>query len=173
MEILFIRHGLAGKPDAKRHPDDDERPLTPKGRKSFKRAAKGLAALDAEPRLILTSPALRTRETAELLARGLGIDAKAVRDLPELHHSIPPARALAKLARMRLPKSIALVGHEPWLGEFITLLIAGKAGAIAGKTQSVMEMGKGGGCLLDAAALKSGQARMRWLLTQDQLAAQA
>ncbi len=168
MEIFLIRHGLAGKPDPKKYPDDDLRPLTPKGRKAFKRAAKGFAALEAKakPSLILTSPALRTRMTAELLARALGLGAKAVRDLPELHHAIPPDRAMAKLSKQRLPKSIALVGHEPWLGEFISLLIAGKALAR-------VEMGKGGAGLVDSEALKAGHGTLLWLLSQDQLAAQS
>lgn len=173
MEIFLIRHGLAGKADAGKYPDDDLRPLTPKGRKAFKHAAKGFAALGAEPKLILASPALRARKTAELLARELGLGPKAVRDLPELHHAIPPAKSLGKLARMRLPKSIVLVGHEPWLSEFLSLLICGKAQSHPGKPMAQVEMGKGGACLVVAPAWKPGLGRLSWLLTQDQLAALA
>ncbi|MEO7427277.1 MAG: histidine phosphatase family protein, partial [Fibrobacteria bacterium] len=114
MEILLVRHGQAGKPDAAAYPDDDLRPLTPKGRKEFKRAGKGLRRLRPETEKILFSPAERTRETAELLARSLDLAEKDLLEVPELHHGVSPAGALARLTRLRLPRRVALVGHEPW-----------------------------------------------------------
>jgi phosphohistidine phosphatase len=161
--ILLGRHGSAGTADPEAWPDDDLRPLTAKGRKAFKRAAKGLRAQRLEPGLILTSPALRTRRTAELLAEGLHAKAAAVRAVPELHHAVSPAKALDALSRMRLPASLALVGHEPWLGEFLSLLIAGDP------KRARAEIGKGGACLVEAEALARGKGNLLWLLTQDQL----
>lgn len=166
MQILLIRHGLAGKADAKKFPNDDLRPLTEKGHKACKRAVKGLRGLDLKPKVILTSPTLRTGSTADILARGLGLDGKFVRIAKELHHSLPPSRALAKLSRMRLPDSIALVGHEPWLGEFLSLLITGNADA-------QVKLAKGGAAWLETDGLKPGKGRLIWLMTQEQLAALA
>ena len=166
MQILLIRHGLAEKANAKHFRNDDLRPLTDKGYKSFKRAVKGLRTLSLKPKIILTSPTLRTGSTADLLARGLGLDAKIVRIAKELHHTLPPTRALAKLARMHLPDSIALVGHDPWLGEFLSLLIAGNIDAH-------LKLDKGGGALLEVDALKPGKGRLIWLITQAQFAALA
>jgi phosphohistidine phosphatase len=166
MEILLVRHGQAGKSDSKAYPDDDLRPLTAKGRKAFKRAAKGLRSLGLKPGKILASPAVRTRTTAELLARGLGLDKKSIRETPELHHAVSPAKALEKLSRMRLPGSVALAGHEPWLGEFLSLLIAGD-------TRARIELDKGGACLVEAADLGRKKGRLLWLMTQDQLASLA
>jgi phosphohistidine phosphatase len=167
IRILLVRHGLAGKADPKAHPDDDTRPLTAKGRKAFKKAARGLRAQSVAPALILTSPALRARQTAELLADGLGLKEKAIRAMPELHHSVPPAKALARLARMRLPRALALVGHEPWLGEFLSLLIAG------GADTARAELDKGGAGLVHADSPAKRGGVLVWLLTQEQLASLA
>jgi len=166
MRILLIRHGLAGKADSKAYPDDDLRPLTDKGRKSFKRAAKGLKLLGDKPETIFTSPALRARETAEILARVMGRSVKSLVDMPELHHETSPSKALARLARMKLPETAALVGHEPWLSGFLSLLIAGD-------DRARIRMDKGGACLVEADKLKPGGGVLIWLAGPDQLGSAA
>jgi phosphohistidine phosphatase len=164
MDLLLVRHGLAGKADAAKWPDDDSRPLTDKGSKAFKRAAKGLRAQGLQPGKILSSPALRTRETAAILAKALGLGSGAIADFRPAHYTCKPAAAMKALAGMRLPGEAALVGHEPWLGEFLGLAIA--AGPSAG-----MAFVKGGAALVrfpgDPAA---GKGVLVWLMTQDQLA---
>lgn len=166
MELLLVRHGLAGKADPAQWPDDDLRPLTAKGRKAFKQAARGLRRQGPAPIRILTSPVLRARETAALLAKAFGLEPSAVVIIPELHHERLPGRALPALAEKKLPRAFALVGHEPWLGEFLSLLIAGNETAQIG-------FAKGGAALVSAPSLAKGQATLAWLLTQDQLAALA
>jgi phosphohistidine phosphatase len=169
IHILLVRHGLAGKADPAAFPDDDLRPLTGKGRKAFKQAARGLRSQAPGPSRILTSPALRALQTAELLAEGLRLEQKAIRIVPELHHRIAPAKALETLADMRnlrhgrLPSSVALVGHEPWLGELLSLLIAG------GAKYASAALVKGGACLVEAESMDRGKGVLRWLLTQEQL----
>jgi phosphohistidine phosphatase len=167
MDLLLVRHGLAGKPDPEAWPDDDRRPLTAKGRKAFKAAAEGLRAQGPEPALILTSPAMRTRETAELLAKAFGLKGRAVRPWEALHHARAPESALAALARQKLPPAAALVGHEPWLGAFLSLLLAGETGL-------GLEFAKGGAARVEipgGGTRARGRGRLIWLLTQDQLAA--
>jgi phosphohistidine phosphatase len=166
MEILLVRHGQAGKPDAATYPDDDQRLLTPKGRKAFKSAGKGLRSLGLGTEKILVSPAERTRETAELLARALDLGEKDILAVAELHHAIAPVKALGRLSRLRLPRRIALVGHEPWLGEFLALLIAGDTHARFG-------FAKGGAGLVEATSFAKDKGSLVWLMTQDQLAALA
>lgn len=166
MRILIVRHGQAGKADVNIHPDDDLRPLTGKGRKAFKQAAKGLRTLGMRPSGILTSPAKRTLQTAKLLAHAVDLDPGHILGAPELHHEVSPAKALEALARKRLPKSIAMVGHEPWLGRFLSLLLAGNE-------HVRFELDKGGACLVESASLAKGKGRLVWFMTQDQLAALA
>ncbi len=119
-----------------------------------------------ETEKILASPAERARGTAALLARALGLAEKGILIVPELHHEVDPAKGLGKLSRLGLPRRIALVGHEPWLGEFLSLLIGGDA-------RSRIEFSKGGACLVDAPKLAKGQGRLLWLMTQGQLSALA
>ena len=165
MDLLLVRHGLAGKADPAVWPDDDLRPLTGKGRKAFKAAAQGLKREGPRPTLILTSPALRTRETAAILAKVLKLGGRSVRDWDALHHAHSPRQALSLVARQRLPRAAALVGHEPWLGKFLSLLICGRADA-------GLALEKGGAARVEIPedGRKLGRGRLHWLLTQDQLA---
>ncbi len=71
MRLYLMRHGIAAEPDDPRYTKDDERPLTPRGMRRTLRAVRGLVLLDIEPDLILTSPLLRARQTAEIVARAL------------------------------------------------------------------------------------------------------
>lgn len=165
MQILLVRHGQAGKSDPARHPDDDLRPLTPEGRKTFRQAARGLRAVLADPpSRILASPALRCAATAEILADALGLPGRAVIRVDLLHHRVSPAAALRALSRKRLPARIALVGHEPFLGRLASLLVSGAPGAR-------LPMEKGGACLIEAASLRPGAGELAWMLTRDQLRA--
>ncbi|HLP40012.1 MAG TPA: histidine phosphatase family protein, partial [Fibrobacteria bacterium] len=122
---MLVRHAPAARRDSGEWPDDDLRSLTTKGRKAFARAAMGVAAAAPETSLVLTSPTLRTRDTAALLAAALGLPWRKVRAVPFLHHAVPPRAALAGLVALELPPDFALVGHEPNLGELASLLVAG------------------------------------------------
>lgn len=159
-----MRHGLAGKADPQAWPDDDERPLTGKGRKAFLAAAKGMKHNTPKPALILTSPALRTRETAALLAKAMGLKSGAIRIWDALHYACAPEKAVAELGRQGLPAAAALIGHEPWLGEFLSLLIAGHP-------DSGLEFSKGGAARVtipDGGTRAKGRGSLVWLMTQDQ-----
>ncbi len=76
-------------------PDDTKRPLTERGISRFKEAVKGLRHLDVQLDEIFTSPLVRARQTAELLAAGL--DGK------------PPIKLLDALA----PGHTLCVGDDP------------------------------------------------------------
>lgn len=71
MRLYLFRHGIASEPDDPNYPKDDERPLTSRGARRTLKAARGLAMIDVDPDLILTSPLVRARQTAEIVARVL------------------------------------------------------------------------------------------------------
>src|SRR5438105_14345375 len=71
-ELYLIRHGLAAE-RGEAYPDDSKRPLTSRGIQRLKREAKALNALDVSFDVILTSPLVRTRQTAEALASALRV----------------------------------------------------------------------------------------------------
>jgi phosphohistidine phosphatase len=115
MELFVIRHAIA-VPGSMLLADAD-RPLSPKGRMRFSQAVMGLQRLKIRFDRLYHSPWLRAVEPAELLAPVLA--GKAV-DSPAL------ARAPSQeLLETLIGERVALVGHEPWMGELVAWLTTG------------------------------------------------
>jgi phosphohistidine phosphatase len=156
LEIYLVRHAIAAERGPK-YPDDRKRPLTPDGIKRFKNAVAGLVELEVELDVILTSPLTRAEETATLLAVGL-----KKRPPIEMVEALAPGGkfaalvdAVSKQAR-RHRRRIALVGHEPDLGEMTARWLAAR-GQVAFR--------KGAVCALEVdSATPSGPATLQWLL---------
>jgi phosphohistidine phosphatase len=147
LELYLVRHAIAAT-RGKEWPDDDKRPLTARGVSRFKDAVDGLRALGVEVDEIFTSPLVRARQTADLLAAGLA-GKPAVRILDALAPGHEPRSVLAQLARAARRRRVALVGHEPGLGELAAHLIgAGRA----------LPFKKGGVCRIDVESLASRRA---------------
>lgn len=152
MKLLLVRHAIA-VPSGTADIADDERPLTKRGRKRFRKTARGLARIVPPPDLLLTSPLPRARETADIAAEAWG----RVTPTPEpLLAGAPPARLLAALATHREKDLVALVGHEPGLSELLARLVGGDAERVPFKKGSaaLIEMEEGG----------SGLGRLVWFL---------
>jgi phosphohistidine phosphatase len=166
MNLFLLRHGLAVEPGTAGYSKDADRPLTPKGRRKLRRAAQTMKALGLSFDLILSSPYLRARQTAAILAKAL--DAK---ERLELSGALAPGNATREiiecLHRLPVPDNVLLVGHEPGLSQLISLLVAGDSGLS-------VSMKKGGLCKLSAESLKPGRcATLEWLLTPKQMALMA
>lgn len=155
LELYLVRHAIAAERGPK-YPDDRLRPLTPEGVRRFKEAVRGLVAIGVEVDLVLTSPLTRAEDTAALLSAGL----KGRPPVETLEALAPGGRfaavveAVGRQARRR--RRIALVGHEPDLGE----LAARWLGA-----RGQIEFRKGAVCALDVdGATPAGPATLRWHL---------
>jgi phosphohistidine phosphatase len=146
-ELYLVRHAIAAERSPE-WPDDSKRPLTERGIARFKEVVKGLRHLDVGIDEIFTSPLVRARQTAELLAAGIEgkPPVKVLDALAPGHTSAAVMSALAKAARRR---RIALVGHEPELGELAAYLIG------AGRS---LPFKKGGCCRIDVGSLSSRRA---------------
>ena len=123
MEVYFIRHGIAAERGT--YADDEQRPLTNKGKVKTAKVAEMLAR-ELEFDLILTSPLLRAYQTAEILQQA-GLS-KTIETFTPLKPNGEIAEWLKWLESYQLenPKAkIALVGHQPDLGEWIEMLIWG------------------------------------------------
>jgi phosphohistidine phosphatase len=118
VELYLVRHAIAL--DALPGQSDHERPLSNEGIEKFKRCVKGLGKLGIELDHIYYSPKLRTVQTAKLLTPLLKGNSEAN---PWL--ATPPSAEL--LAGLR-GNSVALVGHEPWMGELCSWLLSGQPG---------------------------------------------
>ncbi|MCL6526593.1 MAG: phosphohistidine phosphatase SixA [Thermaceae bacterium] len=113
MELYLIRHAIAE--EALPGQADDARPLSPEGVKRFRRVVQGLKRLKLGFDRLYHSPKLRAVQTANLLTPLLEGESEVTPYLAE-----PPSPKLLKLLQ---GEKVALVGHEPWLGQLCALLI--------------------------------------------------
>ncbi|MCS6967377.1 MAG: histidine phosphatase family protein [Cytophagales bacterium] len=121
MKTLFIlRHAQAEDPYL--HDNDFDRDLTHQGASKAVRVGKQLAAEGLFPELIIASPAVRTRRTAELLAEQLALSA-SVSLYDGLYNS--SLRLLVEFIAQLSPQysKVMLVGHNPgvsYLAQWLT-----------------------------------------------------
>ncbi len=160
MDLYFLRHGIAVERGTPGYKDDASRPLTPKGRKQLKKITGAMRRMELEFDLILSSPCLRARETAEL------VSGKKQKKRLAFSDSLKPGGSgknlVHQLGKLDHEK-ILLVGHEPDLSRLISLLIAGE--------ESIsIDFKKSGLCKLEIVKLRYGRcATLAWLLTPGQM----
>lgn len=153
-ELYLIRHAVAEERGPE-WPDDGKRPLTEDGIARMKKAAKGLKRLDVQLDVVMSSPLVRARQTAEVVAGVFDPKPPIV-----LTTALAPggrySDLLSDLHKQVRRTRIALVGHEPDLGRL--------AARLAGSRRA-FEFKKGGVCRIDVEALppeRSGT--LRWFL---------
>jgi phosphohistidine phosphatase len=155
MKIYILRHGEAAEHGDPRY-KENERPLTAKGIQRTKQLAEYLEDLEIGFDRILSSPLIRARQTAEIVAGKL-------RKPVELTDALTPSGSMKDLvdqiAGLRpVPESVALVGHEPYLSGFISLLCIGGP-------DLPIKLKKGALCRLDVERVISGRcATLEWLI---------
>jgi phosphohistidine phosphatase len=164
VRVVLVRHGPAERRDPARWPNDDRRPLTPKGRSQTRRAARGLARITSPVDRLVTSTADRAAKTAEIVAGALPLSPK-MEMWPELAPGNLPDPIFDRLRRSVRPgQEVVLVGHEPTLAEFVGM-------ALVGDGISVVRLTRGGAACLDfPGGVKPGAGRLVWLFTRKQLA---
>jgi phosphohistidine phosphatase len=155
MTLLYIvRHAWAEGRDSERFPDDDLRPLTDEGRKRFRRMVRTLLKQGFDPTLLLTSPLVRCRQTAEIIAEAAP-RGPAVIERAELAPGGDPAGLLQFTVAQ--PSGVAWVGHAPDVEELTELLIGGRAR---------VRFAKGAICAIEfPEVLAPGQGVLAWLVT--------
>ncbi|WP_204105796.1 MULTISPECIES: phosphohistidine phosphatase SixA [Spirulina sp. CCY15215] len=122
MYIYLIRHGIAG--DRAKYSNDADRPLTDIGRNKTKKVAKRLFDLDLRFDIILTSPLVRAMETAKILQ-----EVQLCKKIETFEPLSPNGDINIWINWYALHKScnsIALVGHQPDLGNWAEILTWGK-----------------------------------------------
>ncbi len=118
MKLFLIRHAEAIDYETESVRGDENRFITPKGRKLaqtvFRNLREDLADLDK----IFTSPLIRAVQTAEILAVSLKYK-HDVEIVNELLISSPVQKLAQLIKRNTVFSSLALVGHEPMLGMLV------------------------------------------------------
>ena len=154
MEVYLIRHGIAEERGPE-WPDDSKRPLTAKGIAALKDEAKGLEGLGVTFDVILSSPLTRTRQTADVFSSRLSGKPTVV-----LSDALTPEgtsdAVVREIASQAGKGRVALVGHEPNIGELCAHLIGASA---------PIEFKKGAICRIDFEALPpKATGQLRWFL---------
>ena len=163
MNLYLMRHGFAVEPGTPGYDSDGERPLTSKGERRVRRVAEALAKLEISFDLILSSPLVRARQTAQVLLE----EAKA-RQKVQLTEHLAPGGSVKDLVELLQgssgpPEDILLVGHEPDLSLLASLLLTGGDGP-------TVVFKKGGIAKLVSEKLRAGRcATIEWLMTSRQL----
>ncbi len=158
-EIYVLRHGIAIERGTRGYTKDSDRPLTPEGCKKMRRIARMLRRFKLSFDLILSSPYVRARQTAEIVAKVL----KAEDRMKFSEHLAAEGDAEELVEQLRRlyhsPQSILLVGHEPDLSQLISVLLTGQPNL-------ALTLKKGGLCKLNVQRLVYGRcATLEWLLT--------
>ena len=163
MMLSLLRHGIAVEPGNPGYDEDSARPLTAKGERRMRRIAEGMLPLGLAYDLILSSPYLRARQTADIVAQILKTP-EGVHLADVLTPEGNPRRLIEAIhTDHRERQDILLVGHEPYLSRLISVLLTGNPNL-------PVIMKRGGLCTLDVEALRFGRcASLVYLLTPRQL----
>jgi phosphohistidine phosphatase len=121
VNCYFLRHGIAVEPDEWTGPDFD-RPLTRVGVERLKCEARAIADLSLQLDVIVTSPLLRARQTAEIVADRLKLRDEIVED-ERLAGGFDARRLSEILDEHDKAEAIMLVGHEPTMSATIGQII--------------------------------------------------
>jgi len=155
--LYLVRHAIAEEHSP--GGDDHDRRLTKKGRRKFERLARQLVAAGLEIDLVATSPLVRARETAEILAAAFAQSPRV-----EVVAALAPGadwQALVEWTVQQDAARVAWVGHAPCVGRLVAVSV--------GDGSAAVRMSKGA---IAAIALDDGPGQpgeLDWLVTPELL----
>ena len=158
MFVYLMRHGLAAGGD------DFQRPLSEEGAAQMKVQAAAFRKAVGVLHEVWTSPYVRTRQTAELVAAAQHPELP-VRVVKELAHPEDVDTILNQLRRADGDLSVLLVGHQPGMIEMASKLLMDRR-------TPLLNFPCGATCCLEIVSLNPDlRAQLHWLLTAGQLQA--
>lgn len=156
LELYIIRHGLAGS-SLKDKIEDNERPLEKKGKRIMKDIAKGLKKLKISFDLVLTSPLLRAKESAEIVNAYCG-NTKKIKETELLSPGASFDHLIEFLNNLKDSSTVAIVGHEPFLSSFASY-------CLSKNNKSFINLKKSGIIKLEInEIIKPGDCKLLWLM---------
>ena len=159
MDLLFLRHGEAGR--RSNLASDFKRSLTVEGKKEIVEIANGLKSLDVKLDRILTSPLLRAKQTAEIIARSIKFKNK-IEEIDSLKPEGNRLEFYSILSKFKQDSVVLVVGHEPYLSEMV--------GEAISQSECQIDLKKAGLARVRVLqTLPKMKGELRWLLTPKQL----
>ncbi|MGH7581155.1 MAG: SixA phosphatase family protein [Gemmatimonadales bacterium] len=157
MLLLLNRHANAGTRAPAQWPDDRDRPLTDKGRTVQSDVSRFLRKRNLAPTLVLTSPWLRARQTAEILVEVARVPQPPVpceplADDPDL------IRLQDYVGNQPAGAIVAMVGHSPWMEDLASILLAGSSTGLR------IDFPKSGALGIDLERLEPGAGELRFFI---------
>jgi phosphohistidine phosphatase len=152
MELYLMQHGVALSKEA-----DPERPLSPSGADQVAASAAAMATLGISLDLIASSPKLRARQTATIMAKALGHPVSDVVESDHLLATKPVEQALSFLKMHERAERVFFAGHLPQLGRIASTLTGGGANGHIGFVNA-------GLARIDIPSLPTTEGTLRWLL---------
>jgi phosphohistidine phosphatase len=156
MQLLLLRHGDAVSGGY----DDANRPLSVMGEDQSRTVARAMKHLDLLPECIFSSPLLRAKQMAAIIAGSLGVAQQLVTE-----HLIPGAemRLLFDQINASGAGTVLLVGHEPHLHTLLSILLT--------DSNSVhMHFGNGTlACLDIRTPIQAGAGVLEWLMRVEEM----
>jgi phosphohistidine phosphatase len=132
--VVLVRHG-----DAMSKEEDPRRPLSAIGREHVEKVAGLVAGIGLELKEVRHSGKGRARETAEIFAEGVGVTSVRVREASGLNPK-DDVEVIAEQLKTE-GRSVALVGHLPFMGRLASRLLSGDSERVQLRFQDA-------GCLL-------------------------
>jgi phosphohistidine phosphatase len=161
VDLYLIRHAEAKAAGENGINNDEDRPLTDEGEAQTRRLGTGFHARGLRLGALLSSPLLRSKQTAEGILKHWPEFAPSVQVCEELAPS-EKAKKLARFIRSLGTSSVGLVGHMPDMGEFLGWLIGSRKASIT--------LAKGGVAHVTCEDVRKGEGRLEWLLTPEWVA---
>lgn len=159
--MILFRHGLAmdRQESLAMKMEDLLRPLVPRGRERTQKMAKALKKMNLSIDLIVTSPLVRAKQTAEILFQYCSVS--EIHECTELVPSAPPMAFAQWLKNTgKRATCVLAVGHDPQLSVFASW-------AIAGTTTSMIDLKKSGMICLEVESFEDLSARsamLKWVV---------
>jgi phosphohistidine phosphatase len=154
MIVYFLRHANAGQ--KKVNPvQDDKRSLDKEGIEQCRYVGRLLNSMDVHVDLMISSPLKRATQTASLVGNEIAYEQR-IEIAPALHPSSPYERFRQLLNQLRELEAVMVVGHNPNMNKFLSLLVTG------GLSEHAIDMKKG-----SVARVEMGPKRsvLNWLVT--------
>ncbi len=157
VELTFLRHAISEERGFPGISDDSLRPLKESGVEKMRIGAQGIARLGINFDLIISSPYVRARQTAEIVAAALR-PATYMELFPPLAADVEAIDAITEI-RVRTEGlcSVLIVGHEPQLSQIGSILLAGDL-------RLDLRLKKGGMFKLTCENVSLGPATLDWWL---------
>ena len=157
MELYIVRHGIAIDREDPHSPADPDRFLTEEGIDKTKQVAKGIAALGLTADVLISSPYVRARQTADIFAAALEYPKAKIRQSEALLPSADPAIFFRELAKDKQSSTIFCFGHAPHVDNLIA--------AALGAKHPLTAMKKSGVGLVELKRISPPSGQLVWLIT--------